>query len=96
MNLRIIKPIAGGILLGVAMFFIPFFVLRVATFLIILGIVLRYFAGRPRVGSRLMYRRMAFADRIRNMNEEEYNRFKAGFAGGCGFEPQSSSGKNDK
>lgn len=96
MNLRIIKPVAGGILLGVALFFVPFFVLRVATFLLILGIVLRLYVGRRRFGSRFMDRRIAFADHIRNMSEEEYSRFKAGFANGCGFKPQSSTDKNDK
>lgn len=96
MNLHIIKPIAGGILLGAAIFYMPFFVLRVAVFFLILGIVLRLFVGRRRFGVHLMNRRIAFADRIRNMNEEEYKRFKAGFATGCGSEPQSSTDKNDK
>lgn len=98
MNLRIVKPIAAGVLLGAAVFFIPFFVLRVAAFLLILGMVLRLFAGRRRFGSRFADRRIAFADHIRNMNEEEYDRFKAGFASGCGpgFPPPSSTDKKDK
>lgn len=98
MNSRTIRLIAIGVLLGVGLFFVPFFVLRIAVFILIIGIVLRLFAGRRRFGRHFMDRRIAFADHIRNMNEEEYNKFKAGFASGCGpeFPPQSPTDKKDK
>jgi len=81
--MKLIKPVLAGILLGAALFFIPFFVLRVTVFLLIIGIVFSFFAGRRRFGRRFTERRMAFVDHIRNMSEEEYNRFKADFSSGC-------------
>ena len=95
MKQGIIKPVLAGILLGAALFFIPFFVLRVAVFLLIIGIVFSFFAGRRRFGRRFTEGRMAFADHIRNMSEEEYSRFKAGLSSGCGrrFSSHSSTEK---
>lgn len=87
MNRSIIKPIASGILLGLALFYIPFFVLRVVTFFLILGFIFRLFAGRRRRFRRQFGdHRFAFADRIRNMSDEEYQSFKADprTAFGCG------------
>lgn len=87
MKRRIIKPVLAGILLGAALFFIPFFVLRVTVFLLITGIMFSLFAGRRRFAER----RTAFADHIRNMSEEEYNRFKADLSSGCRGRSSSSS-----
>lgn len=91
MKRRIIKPVLAGILLGAALFFIPFFVLRVTVFLLITGIMFSLFAGRRRFGRRFAEGRTAFADHIRNMSEEEYNRFKADLSSGCRGRSSSSS-----
>ena len=91
MKRGIIKPILAGIVLGAALFFIPFFVLRVTAFLLITGIVFSLFTGRRRFGRRFAERRTAFADHIRNMSDEEYNRFRAGFSSGCRHRSSSSS-----
>ncbi len=72
----IFKPILAGILVGVALFFIPFFLLRVLIVFLIIGGLFRLFGGR---GFRGRYGRSfhpAFADKIRNMSDEEYNQYK--------------------
>lgn len=97
MNRGILKPIAGGVLLGAALFFIPFFVLRVIAFLLIVGLIFRLFSGRRRFGRHFGDRRFAFADRIRNMSEEEYQNFKTNPRGvfGCdGFNGKQHSSTN--
>ena len=85
MNRNIVKPVVAGILIGAALFFIPFFVLRVAAFILIAGLIFRLFTGRRRFSGNFGNQRFAFADRIRNMSEEEYQSFKAnpGATFGC-------------
>lgn len=85
MNRSIVKPVLAGILIGLGLFFIPFFMLRVVLFLLIAGLVFRLFAGRRRhFGGPFGERRLAFTDHIRNMSEEEYAQFKQRAAQGCG------------
>ena len=79
MNSRILKLIVGGALLGAAIFFIPFFLLKVAAVILIFGLFRWMFKGRGRSG-----RWAGFADRIRSMSDEEYANFKAGGHGPCG------------
>ena len=85
MNRSIVKPIIGGVLIGAALFFIPFFVLRVAVFVLIIGLLFRLF-GRGSWGpaGRRQERFTRFADKIRNMTDEEYNQFRERFQYGCG------------
>lgn len=82
MKNSILKPIVAGVILGAALFFIPFFVLRVAAAVLIAGALFRLFAERR-------FRRYrpgiypAFADKIRNMSDDEYARFKERFQSRC-------------
>lgn len=76
MNRGIIKSVIGGTLIGAALFFAPFFVLKMMLFFFIIGGIFRmlfwrrmYHWGRPH-----MY--MAMADKVRNMSEEEYTEMK--------------------
>ena len=82
--MSIIKPIIAGILIGAALFFMPFFFVRFILFFLIIGAIFRFIVwGRFRG-----YRRgfdATFTDNIRNMSDEEYNRFKQNRAQGCGF-----------
>lgn len=73
MNRSYLKLIIGGILLGVAIYFVPFFVLKVIAFMLILGFLGWLFGGR-RHHHRHHY--WAMADRIRQMSDEDYDRFK--------------------
>lgn len=71
MNRQIFKVIIGGALIGAALFWMPFFVFKVAVFFTILGTFF-WFARRRRRG----HYSWSFADRIRAMNDEEYEEFK--------------------
>lgn len=77
MNRGIIKSVIGGALIGAALFFAPFFILKTMLFFFFIGAIFRmlfwrrmYHWGKPR-----MY--MAMADKVRNMSEEEYTELKS-------------------
>ena len=72
MNRQIIKPIIGGLLIGAALFFLPFFVLKVLVFFLFIGLLFRLFGWRHYRGPR----GWALADKIRTMSDEEYNNYK--------------------
>ncbi len=84
MRRSILKPVVLGVLFGALTFLMPFFLLKVMFFFLIMGALFRLF-GRRRFGpgGPGAYR-LAFADHIRNMNEEEYNAFKTRFQHRCG------------
>ena len=79
MNAQIMKPIIGGLIIGTALFFLPFFLLKVLAFLLVVGFLLRLFGWRRYRGPR----GWAYADKIRTMSDEDYNRFKDKWSGGC-------------
>ncbi len=94
MKRSIFKPIVAGILIGAALFFIPFFLLRVLIVFLIIGGLFRLFGGR---GFRGRYNRgfhPAFADKIRNMSDEEYNQYKQNM-GSCGSNNNSKQTTNE-
>jgi hypothetical protein len=91
MNRGILKALFGGAILGTALFFAPFFVLKMMLVFFIIAGLFRimfwrriYYWGRPH-----MY--MAMADKVRNMSEAEYTEFKSkmnhweqhGYQGSC-------------
>jgi len=81
----ILRSIAIGILIGALAFFAFQLVI---TFLIIGGIIMllsrRRFDRRAFGNERFGGHRFAFADKIRNMNDEEYDSFKKRFENrGC-------------
>lgn len=73
MNRTYAKLIVGGILLGVAVYFVPFFIMKVFVFFIILGMFSWFFRGRRRQHRQYYW---AMADRIRSMSDEEFEQFK--------------------
>ena len=79
MNAQIIKPILGGLLIGTALFFMPFFLLKVAVVLLFIGLLFRLFGWRRYRGPY----GWAFADKIRTMSDEEYKHFKSKWRGRC-------------
>ena len=94
MKRSIFKPILAGILIGAALFFIPFFLLRVLIVFLIIGGLFRLFGGR---GFRGRYNRgfhPAFADKIRNMSDEEYNQYKQNM-GSCDSNNNSKQTTNE-
>lgn len=101
----VLKSILAGALLGAALFLLPFFLIRVFIFILIVGALFRLFGG-GRFG-RGWGRHWgyggsipAFADRIRQMSDEEYTEFKNGFrqSGYCGTKgagQKTADQKND-
>lgn len=78
--MKILKPVLFGILLGAGLFYLPFFVLRVALFFLIVGGLLRLFRGRMRHGGGPWgpgNRRLAMAEKVRAMSDEEFAEFKS-------------------
>ncbi len=84
MNNTLLKSILAGLLLGAALFILPFFLLRVALFFLLIGAIFRLFRGRGGRRGRGAGRGYmpAFTDRIRQMNDDEYNEFKQRFGRG--------------
>ncbi len=76
------KTVAAGILAGVALFMIPFFLIKVIVFFILIKTIFRLLVGRRRWHGRGMH--MAFANKYNNMNEEERKAFMEKYSNGCG------------
>ena len=79
MTTQLLKTILVGAAIGTALFFMPFFVLKVLIFLLIAGMLIRIFAHR-RWGGRAGW---AYADKIRDMSDDEYSQFKGKFRSHC-------------
>lgn len=77
MYYNIIRPIIMGILLGLAVFIMPFFILKVIAFFMIAGLLIRFFIFRR---IRRFFKGQlffsGFADEIRNMKDSDYQKFK--------------------
>ena len=84
--MKIIRAIAIGALTGAALFFLPFFILRGVLFILFISFIIRLiaFGAMRRSGWRSRGFNPMFADKIRSMNDEEYNQFKQKFYNGCG------------
>ncbi len=83
MNVQILKPILGGLIIGAALFFAPFFVLKVLAVLLLIGLLFRFFGRRHYRGPG----GWAYADKIRTMSDEEYLEFKSRWGRRCGRHP---------
>ena len=83
--MKILKLIITGAIAGTALFLMPFFILKIVLFLLMASIFFKLFIGR-RFDRRGMggSNKFAFADKVRSMNEEDYNSFKADRNKGCG------------
>jgi len=75
MNRSIFKPIVFGVLFGTAAFFVPFLIIKMFFFFLVLGLIFRLFWWNGRSHYRMRYH-MVYADKIRNMSDEEYAAFK--------------------
>jgi len=97
MNRQILRPVLIGLLIGAGLYFMPFFILRVALLILIAGLILRLVFGRGRFGRGFPERRLQMADRIRNMSDEEYARFKERAATyGCGGRKGFNNPQNEQ
>jgi hypothetical protein len=75
---QIFKSILLGILIGVLFFMMPFFILKFFLIFLLIGAICRLWwgGGRRRWGHHHGWH-YAYADKIRNMSEEEYTAFKS-------------------
>ena len=82
MNKSIFKAVLGGIIVGVAAFFVPKFVVG---FLLFMGIIRLIGCCKPHgcCGGHRQGHKVHFADKIRSMSEAEYAEFKSKMDGGC-------------
>lgn len=76
MNRGIIKSVVGGALIGTALFFAPFLLLKTMLFFFIIGSIMRMLFWRRMFWYARPMMQMAYTDKIRNMSEEEYGEFK--------------------
>jgi hypothetical protein len=83
MNNQILKTILFGALLGAALFAAPFFLFKVLLFILFFGFIFRLFRGR-RFRGGWRSRGWAYADNIRQMDDQEYKDFKNNFRQHCG------------
>lgn len=102
MNSSPLKPIAIGILLGTAAYFMPFFLLKGFFFFLLIGALFRlFFFRRMGWGGHGHYMHLVYADHLRNMSEEDYNKYKERFQGrgACGhrqYHPYQDVPKENK
>lgn len=85
MTSQIFKTILAGILAGIAVFMLPFFIIKVLVFFLLIKAVFRLLGGRRR------YWRMhpAYAHHCSNMTEDQRKEFMAKYARGCGHYHQN-------
>jgi hypothetical protein len=80
MTTQVLRTIAAGILAGIALFMIPFFLIRVLIFFLLLKGIFRLLGWRRRPWGM----RYAYAHNYRNMNEEERKAFMEKYGNRCG------------
>ena len=73
MKNSILKTVIMGAIFGALLFFMPFFLLGLLVCFGIFGMLMR----RRMLYMGYGFHQFAFADKIRNMNEEEYQNFKS-------------------
>jgi hypothetical protein len=72
MTTQILKAIFAGIVAGIAIFMLPFLVLRVIIFILLIRLAFRLFGGRSYWGGRRgFWRNPAYASRWHSMSPEE-------------------------
>ena len=88
MKRSIFKPILGGIIIGAALFFAPFLLLKFIFWMCIIGAILRLIFWRRHSYWGGPHPYTAYADKVRNMSQEDYDAFKTKmnrWQGGCGY-----------
>lgn len=73
MATTLLKSILIGTLMGAMIFFAPGFIIG----LVITFLIFRLMIGRRMRGGRYTEYRLAFADKVRSMSDEEYEQFKS-------------------
>ena len=77
-KMKIAKLIIGGALFGAALFFVPFLLLKVLLFFMVLGLLFKLFVGR-----RHYAQHWARLEYVRSLNEEEFEKYKNSHSQNC-------------
>ncbi len=67
MTKQILKTVLAGVLAGVVLFMMPFIIIKVLIFFMLIKTIFRLMGG----GRRHMHMRYAYAQKFQNMSEEE-------------------------
>jgi hypothetical protein len=76
---QILKTALAGILAGLALFILPFFLIRVFVFFLLIGAIFKLLGGRRRG-----MHHYAFANKFHHMSEEDRKTFMAKYGSRCG------------
>lgn len=95
MDRQMLKTIIVGSLFGALLFAAPFFVLKIAGFFLVFGLIFRLFKGRHR-GRYWRSSGWNYADKIRAMSDEEYDSFKSNYRNHCGPDSVNDSEQKQK
>lgn len=78
---QILKTVLAGVLAGVALFMMPFIIIKVLIFFLLIKAIFRLMGGRRR------YRgwHYAYAHKYKNMTEEERIAFRQKYGNSCGW-----------
>ncbi|MBA2610927.1 MAG: hypothetical protein H0U95_03080 [Bacteroidetes bacterium] len=77
---QILKTILAGVLAGVALFMMPFIIIKVFIFFLLIKAVFRLMGGRRR-----HHWQYAYAHKYKNMSEEERKAFMQKYGNRCGW-----------
>ncbi len=91
MTNQILKPILVGLIIGAALYYLPFFFVGKAFFILL---ILFFFFGFFRHRRYRGPYGWNYADKIRSMSDEEYDQFKANFGRGCHYQNQTEETSN--
>ncbi|MFT6868027.1 MAG: hypothetical protein ACJA08_002875 [Cyclobacteriaceae bacterium] len=89
MTNQILKPIVAGLLIGVGLYFLPIYFFGKGLFILLL-IFLFFKFRRHRRGFGWSY-----ADKIRSMNDLEYQEFKTNYGRRCGYSNETANITNE-
>lgn len=88
------KTVLAGFLAGVALFVLPFFLVRVFVFFLLIGAIFKLMGGRRRG-----MHRYTFAHQFKHMTEEERANYMKNYNGRCYYthtEPQKEQTDNNQ
>ncbi len=86
------KTVLAGFLTGIALFILPFFLVRVFVFFLLVGAIFKLMSG----GRRGMHYRYAFAHKFRNMSEEDRKTFMQKHGGRCSYYADNENTNNNE
>lgn len=91
MATQIFKTVLAGILAGIALFMVPFFILKVLVFFLLIKAIFRLMGG----GRGRGHWRYAYAHQYKNMSEEERSAFMQKYGNRCGWNSRWEQGTPD-